>query len=418
MAPGAMCVRSVRTAGLPPMLRCALRATLFVAVAAAATAATAAADADCEEVSMLVAKQVPGQEKNDPLRTETQNEVMLLSSNLQYQVVFTDTDANELSSFLEGCRQIFLDVGSNRGTHVRKLFEPQKYAGAPYLKVFERVFGPAWKRRTPSSGICAVGFEPNSEWIPHHQDIERTYAKQGWKVKFFPVAVSDHEGKLEFFHGTKGNSEVGFSAFRHNHSGQTVEVQMEPFSQFISRINTTVPSGIRLVKMDIEGLRAILLHPHAKVGVELDGKQGLESVNGQAMEVCVERSTMLNARSVTMENVPSIQTHPDFQQVKKLINECNYIIGHEGIDEVYPVLPIKRKRWMTTLLPKGILVDRIPQAGQISVMFASVWREELTGLGKSLQRPHLADALDAKDHALLPRNMLQGKTILLGGRTQ
>ena len=136
------------------------------------------------------------------------------------------------------------------------------------------------------------------------------------------------------------------------------------------------------------------------------------------MEVCVERSTMLNARSVTMENVPSIQTHPDFQQVKKLINECNYIIGHEGIDEVYPVLPIKRKRWMTTLLPKGILVDRIPQAGQISVMFASVWREELTGLGKSLQRPHLADALDAKDHALLPRNMLQGKTILLGGRTQ
>eukprot|EP00913_Durusdinium_trenchii_P001663 g1539.t2 len=98
------------------MLRCALRATLFVAVAAAATAATAAADADCEEVSMLVAKQ----EKNDPLRTETQNEVMLLSSNLQYQVVFTDTDANELSSFLEGCRQIFLDVGSNRGTHVRR----------------------------------------------------------------------------------------------------------------------------------------------------------------------------------------------------------------------------------------------------------------------------------------------------------
>ena len=32
-----------------------------MAVAAAATAATAAADADCEEVSMLVAKQVPGQ---------------------------------------------------------------------------------------------------------------------------------------------------------------------------------------------------------------------------------------------------------------------------------------------------------------------------------------------------------------------
>ena len=26
------------------------------------------------------------------------------------------------------------------------------------------------------------GFEPNSKWIPHHQDIERAYAKQGWKA--------------------------------------------------------------------------------------------------------------------------------------------------------------------------------------------------------------------------------------------
>eukprot|EP00913_Durusdinium_trenchii_P022976 g21573.t1 len=180
----------------PPMLRAAL-------VVAALAVAAAAADADCEEFSTLVAKQ----EKNDPLHTETKNDLMLLSSSgsSRYQVIFTDADAQELSSFLEGCHQIFLDVGSNRGTH--------KYKGARYLKVFERVFGPPSERQRNSSGICAIGFEPNSKWIPHHQDIERAYAKQGWKAKFFPVAVSDHVG----------------------------------------RINNTVPSGIRLVKMDIEG---------------------------------------------------------------------------------------------------------------------------------------------------------------------
>ena len=38
-----------------------------------------------------------------------------------------------------------------------KLFEPQKYKGARYLKVFERVFGPPSERQRNSSGICAIG---------------------------------------------------------------------------------------------------------------------------------------------------------------------------------------------------------------------------------------------------------------------
>ncbi|CAK9011838.1 Hypothetical protein SCF082_LOCUS11264 [Durusdinium trenchii] len=241
---GSMVQRPTEHGPQPPMLRAAL-------VVAALAVAAAAADADCEEFSTLVAKQ----EKNDLLHTETKNDLMLLSSSgsSRYQVIFTDADAQELSSFLEGCHQIFLDVGSNRGTHVRKLFEPQKYKGARYLKVFERVFGPPSERQRNSSGICAIGFEPNSKWIPHHQDIERAYAKQGWKAKFFPVAVSDHVGRLNMFHGQKDNSEIGFGQFRHKGSGLSEEVQMEPFSEFISRINNTVPSGIRLVKMDIEG---------------------------------------------------------------------------------------------------------------------------------------------------------------------
>ena len=47
----------------------------------------------------------------------------------------------DLQTFLPGCQHIFLDVGSNRRTHVRKLFKPEKY---PYA--------PIWAHMTKASG--------------------------------------------------------------------------------------------------------------------------------------------------------------------------------------------------------------------------------------------------------------------------
>ena len=155
-------------------------------------------------------------------------------------------------------------------------------------------------------------------------------------------------------------------------------------------------------------------------------QQGLDSINGQAMEVCIERTTMLNAKSLTMENVPSIQTHPDLQQIKKLINECNYVIGHEGIDEIYPVLPIKRKRWMMTILPKGksLELSTIEYAKQVkfptclpvfgarnSLALARAFNDHILPWEQEALKPS-ADAMElAKDRSLLPRHMLNGPTI-------
>ena len=64
------------------------------------------------------------------------------------------TDPN----FLKGCRHVFLDVGSNVGIQVRKLFEPKLYPDAEVLPQFDQFFG-----RYPDNRdeVCAVGFEPN-----------------------------------------------------------------------------------------------------------------------------------------------------------------------------------------------------------------------------------------------------------------
>ena len=68
---------------------------------------------------------------------------------------------------LDGCYHIYLDVGSNIGVQVRKLFEPERYHGAPVHEIFTSQFGSPAKRRMSLNGgnyLCAVGFEPNS----HH----------------------------------------------------------------------------------------------------------------------------------------------------------------------------------------------------------------------------------------------------------
>ena len=71
-----------------------------------------------------------------------------------------DQNINSFQS-LDGCYHVYLDVGSNVGVQVRKLFEPSLYPKAPFVTVFDKEFGPVEARK---KSVCAVGFEPN----PHH----------------------------------------------------------------------------------------------------------------------------------------------------------------------------------------------------------------------------------------------------------
>ena len=48
------------------------------------------------------------------------------------------------SDLLDGCYHIYLDVGTNVGVQVRKVFEPISYPDAPVLEVFEKEFGQPW----------------------------------------------------------------------------------------------------------------------------------------------------------------------------------------------------------------------------------------------------------------------------------
>jgi len=100
--------------------------------------------------------------------------------------------------WLKNCKKILLDVGSNIGVNIRKLYEPKKYDGAKLLPFFEKYFGePAWRRTAAGkSGVCALGFEPNGEHTERLSAIEKAYNDNGWHVHFYPFAAWSSEGKM------------------------------------------------------------------------------------------------------------------------------------------------------------------------------------------------------------------------------
>jgi len=164
-------------------------------------------------------------------------------------------------NLFQGCSKVFVDVGSNRGTHVRKLFEPEKYLGCPYLAVFNDSFGTSRSRPFSETGICAFGFEANPRWTSTLHEIEKAYAAQGWRAKWFaPAAVSNETGSIEFFlESNHSHSDWGASVVKQGESSVSVKVPALDLSSFMQQLKEHSSPGYKLMKMDIEKAEYVVL---------------------------------------------------------------------------------------------------------------------------------------------------------------
>jgi FkbM family methyltransferase len=161
--------------------------------------------------------------------------------------------------WLSSCKSIFMDLGSNIGVNVRKLYEPEKYHGAKLLPELEKAFGSASDRRKPDSGLCALGFEPNPEHQDRLAEIEEAYTKHGYKVHFYPYAAWRSDGFMAL--NTTGkrepsptdkSSEGAHLSMRSVQwpGAKDVMVRTVDMSNFVQ----TLPAGsVKLMLMDIEG---------------------------------------------------------------------------------------------------------------------------------------------------------------------
>lgn len=101
---------------------------------------------------------------------------------------------------LSGCCHVYLDVGSNIGVQIRKLFEPTKYPGYKVASTFNKHFGALGSSR--QKNVCALGLEANPRHAPRLAEIAAAYNARGWRTHFLaPVAASVANGKVTFYPG-------------------------------------------------------------------------------------------------------------------------------------------------------------------------------------------------------------------------
>ena len=108
---------------------------------------------------------------------------------------------NEYENPLDNCYHVYLDVGSNIGIQIRKLFEPSKYRDAAVHPIYDLNFGTFNNRQRDENDykVCAVGFEPNFQHTSDLKNLEKIYNNCGWKVKMYTeTAVSDQNGAANF----------------------------------------------------------------------------------------------------------------------------------------------------------------------------------------------------------------------------
>lgn len=119
----------------------------------------------------------------------------------QIQEMFSYNENDNIENILDGCYHVYLDVGSNIGVQIRKLYEPKMYPRAQVHIIFDSHFGSIEDRRHASGQmVCAVGFEPNPHHTQYLKEVESSYNKCGWRVKFFTeTAVSDRNGATRFY---------------------------------------------------------------------------------------------------------------------------------------------------------------------------------------------------------------------------
>ncbi len=162
--------------------------------------------------------------------------------------------------WIKKCKQVYIDLGSNIGVQVKKLFEPEKYplrkkhtqALNVVLKLFDNKFGNVTERKSPKSSLCAFGFEPNPRHHKRLRSLQNLYNSKGWKVQFFFHAVSDEDKDVKFFVTKFSPVDLGATLSEHmSHKKQSIMTHAVQLSQFLVR--KLHLEKIALMKMDVEG---------------------------------------------------------------------------------------------------------------------------------------------------------------------
>merc|ERR1712180_450038 len=190
-----------------------------------------------------------------------------------------DSSQEKRPNPLDGCLHVFLDLGSNRGLQIRKLYEPHLFPLAPILPLYERYFGPPEERKLQE--ICSVSVEPNPKHADHLIQLADSYATCGIKVLVFNNTGVGHKDTVSRFapFNTLLGQEVGQDASaRLIHDDESVEEFMK--THFHEGVEMETVTVLRIAKFitDVVATRelprtAAVTTPRVVIKADIEGAE-------------------------------------------------------------------------------------------------------------------------------------------------
>lgn len=251
---------------------------------------------------------------------------------------FTRPDTRFYDINLVDCQAVYLDVGTNVATQIRKLYTPESFPGARSVSIFESVFS-----GIPRGAVCTFGFEPNPQHENWLNQVENSLKCRNFNVKIFTqTAVHTEDGSITFYRDLKTPEKfqewgASLTNWQNNSEGSAVTVSTIDLASFTERLLSRLyPQKIPiLMKMDVEGAEYGIMEKMLSLGV-------LCQVSGMTIE--------WHPR-MALPGVNATQIY-DLIQLYAGVNSCNFrIMG--GDDESFQTnstsIPLKKcnRDWQT-----------------------------------------------------------------------
>jgi len=184
------------------------------------------------------------------------------------------------SALLDGCATVFLDIGSNAGTQLQHVFQPELRPGASIQSYYDEFLGKG-AQRARDRGLCAIAMEASPTTEAHLVALRDSYIGRGLRVALFlrtAVGVRNGTADLSFVPPSNAHQSTrSLGAMPTGPRARHVAVSVVDLGQFIRQhvISRKLPAGAvsRVVMhLDIEGCEHSLLPRLMEAGVlcELD----------------------------------------------------------------------------------------------------------------------------------------------------
>lgn len=181
----------------------------------------------------------------------------------------------------DGCHNVFVDVGANRGEHIEAMFN-ESFAPGPVVRAMDTVFGLVPARRRTG---CAVGIEPNPNQEHHLRNIERRHIANGWRTLVLTRTAArdrtahsvpfyiDNQSRISRHHHEWGSSLFSYQTIQ-TKKGYVPQVRVRSIdlaywlkNQVLQRTLASQPKSAIILKMDVEGAEFELLPRLLSTGV-------------------------------------------------------------------------------------------------------------------------------------------------------